>query len=343
MGPWTAKASEARGQVPRTVPGPGSGSPFCPPPRGSDGGASPAETKASPVLGCLSAGAPLRRQAAWPGWRKPRPGAAHPLSTPGLSQRPEASRSPRHQGKPAFCSGAVGRVENAPLEFYKENIAMASPSHLPPNPDSCLPGFLFQLLPPLLFPSHPETRAVRRSRNFPLTQKSRRPQGRPKDSPSRQLAAEGLGGSSPAPLPPTPLRGIPGARGKASLGQPGPLGSQPTSWTLGPWAQGTSTALPWRLSETPGSATGIRPHQQDARLPAAPSSQSSGATSGPGPSAASPAQPRAPALNSALNASPALSSSFKGMAGSVPGSQARRPAHPARWQGRGWKGTGDFS
>lgn len=63
----------------------------------------------------------------------------------------------------------------------------------------------------------------------------------------------------------------------------------------------------------------------NARPPAAPSSPNSGATSGPGPSAPSPAPPRASALNSALGASSALSSSLEGMAGSA---RDHRPAGP---------------
>lgn len=63
----------------------------------------------------------------------------------------------------------------------------------------------------------------------------------------------------------------------------------------------------------------------DARPPAVPSSPNSGATSGPGSRAASFAPPRAPALNSALGASPALSSSLEGMAGSA---RNHRPAGP---------------
>lgn len=138
LAPGTAEAADARGRVPRTVPGPGRGSPCCTSPhpprfgrrRGAGQGPSGSRAWGPRPQGFPSGGRPR-------GLEETAPGASHQLSTQGLSKQPATSRSPRHQGRPALCSGALGRVRNGPLEFFKENTVVLSSSRLPPHPTYC--------------------------------------------------------------------------------------------------------------------------------------------------------------------------------------------------------------
>ena len=156
---------------------------------------------------------------------------------------------------------------------------------------------------PLRFlPRGAQDRAREEAETFPWTPASRRPRGRPRDNPSPQLAAEGPDAAPRGRFPCARFAESQVPGGKASLGQPGPArgGQRLDSRGLAP---GTSMALPggWARPQDPLAVTD--PTGGDARPPAARSSPNSRATSGPGPSVASPAPPWAPALNSALGAS----------------------------------------
>lgn len=130
--PGTAEAADARGRVPRAVPGPGREYPCCTSPhpprfgrrRGPGQGPSGSRAWGPRPQGLPSGGRPR-------GLEETAPGASHQLSTLGLSKQPATSRSPRHQGSPALCSGALGRVRSGPLEFFKENTIVLSSSRLP--------------------------------------------------------------------------------------------------------------------------------------------------------------------------------------------------------------------
>lgn len=208
-GPWEAKAADRHAEkflpVARAA---GSRDPAAGPlsglPHGPDHGASPAETRASMGMGCLSPGAALEGEAAWPrGSRAPALPARRLSNRQASGGRPLLSPGP--EGKANFPLWDSRSCQEPPLELYKENITVAFLSHLlPQTPYSCLPYFLLQRLPePLFPPSPPEKRAPEREAETFLLDPTIVPASRPpKDSPPPQLAAEGPPIRLPPPFPP---------------------------------------------------------------------------------------------------------------------------------------------
>lgn len=289
-GPWEAKAADRHAdKFPRVARAALSRDPAAGPlsglPHGPDHGESPAETRASMGMGCLSPGAALEGEAAWPrGSRAPALPARRLSNSQASGGRPLLSPGP--EGKANFPLWDSRSCQEPPLELYKENITVAFLSHLlPQTPYSCLPYFLLQRLPePLFPPSPPETRAPEREAVGPNNRAGlTAPKGQ---SPS---AAGGRGSpdpASPAFSPPPPRRGDPGARGNASLGQPSSPSSPTYKLVPGASASGDFHSPSWRLGETPESPRANRLHRQDARLPATPLPNAAGRRRAPGLSAA---------------------------------------------------------
>lgn len=164
------------------------------------------------------------------------------LRSSGLSARPATLLQPWTQGKPPFCLGALGRVTNAPLQLYKENITMAFPFHLPsPNPSPCLLDFGLQRL----LASLGKARAGKSSRKFPFESKNRASlTGAQRNIPlgRRRRRGTGLLGAAPstAPLLEDPRDQQQGPFGSTRIPSP-PLPI--FKLVSGSSAQGTYTAL----------------------------------------------------------------------------------------------------
>lgn len=331
--PGTAETAQARGRVPRTVPGPGRGSLCCtsPPP-------ATVRTAARPRPGRgvrVPRGSPRAAGRASPGGSRAGrfPPAFHPRAEQAAGYVPE----PQAPGKAGSLPRALDRVRNGPLEFYKENTTVLSSSRLTPTR---LPA------PTSPCASFPEALRIAHGKEKPKLSLGRQHLAGSEGAQGTFLGSGGRGARCGAPglLPLGPLRRIPGARRESLFGPTGSSPGQP-AYRLDSRGSvpGDFHGPPWRLGETPGSSSHDRPHRRGrtpSRRPLVSKQRGD-------------LRPRLPRRLSrtAAGASPELCSRR------VPGpfkftrgdgrkrseSQARRPAHPARWQGRGWKGTGDFS